>query len=282
EIGLHATKLVIGELSAFTNWEPSLRGIDLVVHTAGRAHILCEYTSNPLLEFRRINCHATLKLARDCVRAGVRRFIFISSIGVNGAETVGTPFRADDKATPHSLYAISKYEAEIGLMEIARETGLEVVVIRPPLIVGPNAPGNFRQLVKLLRRGIPLPLAAVRNQRSFVALDNLIDLIMKCLVHPSAANQTFLVSDGEDLSTPQLVQKLGLALGSPVKLFHVPVPLLSAGAALFGKREMLRQLCGSLCIDITKTRELLDWSPPITIDEGLIRAAKGFLEFQRQ
>ncbi|CDS53583.1 UDP-glucose 4-epimerase [Polaromonas sp. CG9_12] len=226
--------------------------------------------------FRKVNMRGTLNLARQAAAADVRRFVFVSSIGVNGAETFQQPFDAQDRAAPHSPYALSKYEAELGLQALAAETDMEVVIIRPPLVYGPGAPGNFGSLMRWLQRGIPLPLGAIHNLRSLVALDNLVDLIVTCITHPAAANQTFLVSDGEDVSTTELLHRMGQAMGCPARLIPVPTGVLKAAAALLGKRDMAQRLCGSLQVDIQKTRQLLGWNPPLTLDQGLKKAAQGF------
>ena len=250
------------------------RGCDAVVHLAGRAHVKDEIDTDPLSEYRSANVDVTLNLVREAALAGVKRFVFISSVGVNGAETFGIPFMAEDAASPHSPYATSKYEAELGLKALASQAEVEFVIIRPPLVYGPNAPGNFGSLMRWLNRGLPLPLGAVKNKRSFVALENLVDLILVCCRHPAAANQTFLVSDGEDISTTDLLQRLSAAIGKPARLLPIPESCLEFGAQLLGKREIFQSLCGSLQIDITKTCNLLDWKPPISIDEGLRRAAQ--------
>ena len=263
----------IGNLSVTTAWLQYLQGVYAVVHLAARVHVTNEKVQNPLDAFREINVDATLHLAKKAALAGVRRFVFISSIGVNGAETFDTPFNVTDVAKPHSAYAVSKYEAELGLQALAADTGMEVVIIRPPLVYGPNAPGNFGSLMRWLRRGVPLPLGAIHNQRSLVALDNLVDLIVTCITHPAAANQTFLVSDGEDVSTTELLSRMGKAMGCPARLVPVPASLLKLAAAIVGKGDVAQRLCGSLQVDIEKTCRLLDWHPPVTLDEGLQRAA---------
>ena len=268
-IKTHAT----GHLLATTDWLQGLQGVDAVVHLAARVHVIKEKCHDPLEAFRQTNVEATLNLARQAARANVRRFVFISSIGVNGAQTFGRPFDEADQAKPHSPYAVSKYEAELGLQAVAAETGMDVVIIRPPLVYGPDAPGNFGSLMRWLQRGVPLPLGAIHNQRSLVSLDNLIDLIVTCIDHPAAANQTFLVSDGEDVSTTELLRRMGSALGRPARLVAVPASLLKLGAAMVGKTDMAQRLCGSLQIDIEKTQRLLDWCPPISLNEGLRRAA---------
>ena len=268
---------VIADVGPCTDWGKALNGCNVVIHLAARAHVMKEADSDPLPEYRRVNVQGTLNLAGQASAVGVRRFLFISSIGVNGAETFQQPFTDQDQVAPHSPYAVSKCEAELGLQALANETGMEVVIIRPPLVYGPNAPGNFGSLMRWLKRGIPLPLGAIHNQRSLIALDNLVDLIITCLTHPAAANQTFLVSDGEDLSTTQLLRRMGAALGKPARLIPVPVSVLKLGAALVGKPELAQRLCGSLQVDMSKTRELLGWTPPFSVDEGLKKAAEGYL-----
>ena len=263
----------ISGLDADTEWGAALEGVAVVAHCAARAHVLREVSSDPLAEFRRVNVEGTLNLARQAVRAGVRRFIFISSIGVNGSETHLEPFTPEDVAAPSSPYALSKYEAESALRLLSKETGLELVVIRPPLIYGPGAKGNFQSMIRWIERGIPLPLGAIHNKRSLVALDNIVDLILVCLQHPAASNQIFLVSDGEDLSTTELLRRLGQALHKPTRLIPVPAVLLSAGASLIGRSDIAQKLVGSLQVDDSHTREVLTWSPPISVREGLRRVA---------
>jgi nucleoside-diphosphate-sugar epimerase len=238
-----------------------------------------EVERDSLAEFRRVNVDGTLHLARQAAQAGVRRFVFLSSIKVNGDEThSGHPFAADDKAVPNDPYGLSKYEAEQGLRALSDETGLEVIIIRPPLVYGPGVKANFLTMMKFVRRGIPLPLGEItENRRSFVFLDNLVNLIVTCIDHPSAANKTFLVSDGEDLSTALLLRRMANALNRPSRLFPVPTGLLILSAKILGRPEIARRLCGSLQVDMTKTRELLNWSPPVSVDEGLRRTADYFL-----
>ena len=266
----------VADLAPDTAWGPTLVNVDVVIHLAARAHVMRDTAMDPLAEFRRVNVQGTLNLARQAAAVGVRRFVFVSSIGVNGAESFEQPFAAEDEVAPHSPYAVSKFEAEQGLQVLATETGMEVVIIRPPLVYGPGAPGNFGSLMRWLQLGIPLPLGAIHNQRSLVALDNLVDLIVTCLTHPAAANQTFLVSDGEDVSTTELLRRMGQAMGCPARLIPVPASVLKAAAALLGKRDMAQRLCGSLQVDIQKTRQLLGWNPPLTLDQGLKKAAEGF------
>ena len=265
----------VGDLGPATDWFAALQGIDAVVHCAGRAHVMKDTVVDPLAIFRTINVEGTLNLARQAAAAGVTRFVFVSSIGVNGLQTsVCKPFSETDNPQPHNAYALSKWEAEQGLLRIAAETGMEVVIIRPPLVYGPAAPGNFGSLMRWLQRGVPLPLGAIHNQRSLVALDNLVDLIVTCLTHPAAANQTFLVSDGEDVSTTELLRRMGHAMGCPARLLPVPASWLKLAAGMVGKQDVAQRLCGSLQVDIAKTRQLLGWSPSLSLDEGLRRAAR--------
>jgi nucleoside-diphosphate-sugar epimerase len=231
---------------------------------------------DPLAEYRRVNVQGTLNLARQAAAVGVRRFVFISSIKVNGEESLpGHPFTAHDVPAPEDAYGISKVEAEIELRRVAEETGMEVTIIRPPLIYGPGVKGNFASLISWVRRGLPLPLRGVtHNRRSLVCLDNLVDLILVCIEHPKAANQTFLISDGEDMSTTELLRKIGKALGRPARLIWVPAGLISLMAGLVGKKVISQRLLCSLQVDIRKTCELLNWKPPVAVDEGLRRAVE--------
>jgi UDP-glucose 4-epimerase len=275
DLPIGVNNVVVGNIDGSTHWQDVLTGCEVVVHLAARVHVLQEAAADPLEEFRRVNVQGTLKLAQQAAAAGVRRFVFVSSIGVNGAETYRRPFTAHDEVAPHSPYAVSKYEAELGLQALAAETDMEVVIIRPPLVYGPGAPGNFGLLMRWLKRGVPLPLGAVHNLRSLVALDNLVDLLATCITHPAAGNQIFLVSDGEHVSTTELLRRMGQAMDYPARLLPVPASWLKLAAGLVGKSDMAQRLCGSLQVDISKTRELLGWAPPISLDDGLRRAAAG-------
>lgn len=268
------------DLSADTDWSVALEDVEVVIHAAGRAHIMQDVVADSLAEFRRVNVAGTLQLAEQAVEAGVSRFIFISSIGVNGNQST-CPFTERDAPNPKEPYAVSKLEAEQALRLLAEESGMELVIIRPPLVYGPNAPGKFERLIKILCKGMPLPLGAIHNKRSLVALDNLVDLIITCVEHPAAANQTFLVSDGHDLSTTELLKRLGDALGKPTRLLPVPMSWILFGAGLLGKRAIAQRLCGSLQVDTSKARELLCWTPPVSVDEALKKTAKAFLQQQR-
>lgn len=268
------THTVVGNIDGNTDWCDALTGCDGVVHLAARVHVMSETSANPLMEFRRVNVEGTLNLGRQAAANGVRRFVFVSSIKVNGETTLrGLPFQADDAPAPLDAYGVSKMEAEQGLREIASQTGMEVVIIRPPLIYGPGVKANFAVMMRWLERDLALPLGAIHNQRSLVALDNLVDLILLCLNHPAAANQTFFVSDGEDVSTSELLRQMGQALGHPARLLSVPESWLKLAMIVVGKAHISQRLCGSLQLDIEKTRSLLGWTPPLTLSEGLKKAA---------
>ena len=266
----------VGDLLPNTNWNTALQQVDAVVHCAARVHVMQDSANNPIDAYRHVNVQGTLNLARQAAQAGVRRFVFVSSIKVNGEATLpGHPFTADDEPGPLDPYGVSKMEAEQGLREISAQTGMEVVIVRPPLVYGPGVKANFASMMRWVARGVPLPLGAIHNARSMVALDNLVDLLVTCLKHPAAAGQTFLVSDGEDVSTTQLLRRTAHAMGKHAWLLPVPTMLLEWGAAILGKRDVAQRLCGSLQVDISKTRQLLGWSPPLTLDQGLRKAVEG-------
>ena len=278
ELPGRATSVQVVGLEADTDWRKALEATSLVIHCAARVHVMNDQSSDPLAEFRQVNVEGTLNLARQAAVVGVKRFIFVSSIKVNGEGSApGASYKADDIPGPMDPYGISKMEAEQGLRAIAAETGMEVVIIRPVLVYGPGVKANFLSMMRWLYRGVPLPFGAIDNRRSLVALDNLVDLIVTCIDHPAAANQSFLVSDGEDLSTTELLGKMAAALGKPARLLPVPSWLLEAGAAMLGKQALVQRLCGSLQVDISKTRELLGWTPPVSVDEALRRTAVHFL-----
>jgi nucleoside-diphosphate-sugar epimerase len=263
----------IEDIHASTDWSLPLIGVRSVVHCAARVHVMQDNTSDNLAAYRQVNVAGTLNLARQAAHAGVHRFLFISSIKVNGETTKpGQRFNADDVPAPIDPYGMSKLEAEQGLREIESHTGMEVVIVRPPLVYGPGVKANFASMMRWLSRGIPLPLGAIHNSRSLVAVESLVDLLLTCLVHPAAAGQTFLVSDGEDLSTTDLLRRTALTMGIKPVLLPVPVFLLEFGGALLGKRALVKRLCGSLQIDIKKTQLLLDWTPPLTVEQGLKKA----------
>ena len=243
---------------------------NVIVHSAGVAHARSPDNSPHPKEYRRVNVDFTVNLARQGALAGVSRFIFISSIGVNGTSN-SYPFTESSEPEPSDAYSQSKWEAEQALWQVQRDTGMEIVVIRPPLVYGQNAPGNFGKLLHWVDKGIPLPLGAVRNQRSLVAVGNLVDLIITCIDHPAAANQVFLAGDGQDLSTTELLRGVANAMGRPSRLIPVPASLLMLGATLLGKKAVAQRLLGSLQVDISKARALLGWEPPISVEEGLRR-----------
>lgn len=265
--------LDVGDIDLQTGWQSALAGVQTIVHTAARVHVLNERVAEPLAEFQRVNVEATLHLAQQAATAGVRRFVFLSSVGVNGVQTsANSAFSEADPPQPHNAYAQSKLEAEIGLRRLSGQTGLEVVIIRPPLVYGPGVKANFAALMRAVQHGWPLPLGAVRNQRSLVALDNLIDLIITCISHPRAANETFLVSDGRDVSIAELVRGLAQAAGVRARLLPSPAWILWLAAQLLGQRELWQRLCGNLQVDISKARSLLQWEPRVSVEEGLRRA----------
>jgi nucleoside-diphosphate-sugar epimerase len=268
----------VGAIDGETDWSEVLCGVDVVIHLAARVHIMRGEAADPLAQFHAVNVVGTLSLASQALKAGVRRFVYLSSIKVNGEQTrPGQRFTEEDVPAPFDSYAISKYRAEEGLRELAQKGRMEVVIIRPPLVYGPRVKANFLDMMRWLHAGMLMPFGTINNRRSLIALDNLVHLIITCLDHPAAANQTFLASDGEDLSTTELLRRLAQALGRPAHLMPIPVFLLEAGAALLGRRDIAQRLCGSLQLDISKARRLLGWNPPISVDEGLRRTAQGFL-----
>jgi nucleoside-diphosphate-sugar epimerase len=262
--------LVYGDVTKEEGWTTVLKGVDVIVHAAGRAHVTNDTSLYPLNEFRKVNTQGTLNLAQQAANSGVKRFIFISSIGVNGNQST-CPFTENDIPNPAEPYAVSKLEAEQGLRLIAQESGMESVIIRPPLVYGPNAPGNFGTMMRWVQKGIPLPLGSVNYKRSFVAQDNLVDFILTCIDHPDASNQTFLVADGEDISLADLLRRIGQAIGRPTRLIPVPPGLLLLCAYLLGKGAIAQRLSRTLQVDISKSREVLGWKPPLSVDEGLRR-----------
>lgn len=260
-----------------------LAGIDVIIHCAGRTYVMDDLAECALADYREVNVKGTLNLARRAAVAGVKRFIFISSIKVNGEGTdVGHVYRADDIPKPVGPFGFSKKEAEQGLRALAAETGMEVVIIRPVLVYGAGVTANFLAMVRWLDRGVPLPFAAINNRRSLVSLENLVSLIMLTVDHPQAANETFLVSDGEDLSTAQLLRRMADALGKPAHLFPVSTGVLRWVANVLGKRSFAQRLCGSLQVDLEKTQKLLGWVPPTSVDCGLRAVARYYQEEKRK
>jgi len=260
------SSFLIENLNSNVDWGPALDGIETIIHCAAQAH--GNNNSSSLYE---VNFHATVALARKAAIKGVKRFIYISTIGVNGNQTFDNPFLPDDDFNPRDEYSISKCKAEQGLAEISEKTGLELVIVRPPLVYGPNAPGNFGRLVSAIRSGKYLPFGAVNNKRTLVALDNLVSLIVTCIYHPHAKGEIFLAGDSEDISTTDLLRRIGDSIRKPAKLIPIPVDLMRVSARIFGKTELFEKICGNLQLDISKNRELLGWEPPISLDEGFRR-----------
>ncbi|MDH4234480.1 MAG: SDR family oxidoreductase [Gallionella sp.] len=260
----------VGGLLTDYDWNDALAGVEVVIHLAARVHVMKDVAIDPLDEFRRVNVAGAEHLARSAAASGVKRLVYVSSIGVNGLQTArDQSYSETDKPNPHNAYAISKWEAEQNLSCVSEETGLEVVILRPPLVYGVAAPGNFAQMLKVLGAGIPLPLALVHNQRSLVYVENLVDALILCVTHPTAAGQTYLVSDGEDVSTPDLLRLLGAAMGHPARLFPCPPALLKLAGLLTGRAEQVERLLGSLRVDSGKIRRDLNWKPPYTLWQGL-------------
>jgi len=267
------------EFDGHVDCQPMLQNMDVVIHTAARVHMMNDQSADPLAEFRRVNTEATLQLARQAAAAGVKRFIFLSSIKVMGeTHAPGAPFSAQQQPVPADPYGLSKFEAEQGLMQLAKDSGMEVVIIRPPLVYGPGVKANFRQLIALTAREWPLPIGAIRNQRSMVALGNLVDLIVCCIRHPAAANKTFLVSDGRDLSTPELVRTIAKAMGKKTRFLPVPVWLLRLAGRLTGKVGVVERLCGSLQVDIHDTLSILNWQPPVSIEREIDQTVRFYFD----
>jgi len=261
---------IVGVIDAKTDWRAALSGIDVVIHLAARVHVMQDDSADPLAEFRKVNVAGTEHLARCAAASGVKRFVYVSSIKVNGEATrESEQFSESDIATPQDPYGVSKWEAEQALHRVAAETGLEVVIVRPPLVYGAGVKGNFAQMLKVLARGIPLPLASVDNLRSLIYVENLVDALILCATHPAAAGQTYLVSDGEDISTPDLLRQLGIAMGHPARLFHCPAMLLKLAGSLTGRADQVERLLGSLRVDGGKLRRELNWMPPYTLNQGL-------------
>lgn len=271
------SRVQTGEMTAQTDWSTALQGCNVVVHLAARVHVMDDKSSDPLAAFRAVNVDATLNLARQAVRSGIQRFVYVSSIKVNGEQTHAKPFTSVDAPAPLDPYGISKLEAEQALLELAQETGLQLVIVRPPLVYGPGVRANFLRLMQLLKRGIPLPLGAVHNRRSMVALDNLVDLLIVCCRHPHAAGQVFLVSDDCDVSMTDLLRMLSGAMGKSALLFALPAGLLSASAGLLGRSAAASRLLGSLQVDIEHTKSTLGWVPPVRVEDAIQRTVDHFL-----
>ncbi|MDX7949912.1 NAD-dependent epimerase/dehydratase family protein [Lichenihabitans sp. Uapishka_5] len=276
-VGRQATpdRIGVGEIGPDTDWRHAVAGTTAVVHLAARVHHMREDARDADAAYRRVNLEGTLALARQAHEAGVSRFVFVSSIKVNGERTVaGQRFRADDAPHPLDAYGRSKQAAEDGLLAFGARTGMEVVIVRPPLVYGPGVGANFRALVTLARRGLPLPFGLIRNKRSLIAVENLVDLLMHCITHPRASGRVWLCSDGEDISTPDLLRAICRASDVPARLFPLPPSLLQAAASLAGRGAAAHRLTESLQVDMRDTGDTLDWRPPLTMAEALARAAR--------
>ncbi|MHB1116100.1 NAD-dependent epimerase/dehydratase family protein [Sideroxydans sp.] len=262
----------IQSIDADTDWSAALDGVTTVIHLAARVHVMHDDVADPQAEFHRVNVAGTERLALAAAASGVKRIVYVSSIGVNGLSTaVDQVFSEIDKPCPHNAYAISKWEAEQSLMRLSATSGLEAVIVRPPLVYGPNAPGNFAHMVKVVAKNIPLPLASVRNLRSLIYVENLADALILCATHQDAVGQTYLLSDGADISTPDLLRQLGAKY-----LFACPLALLKMAGGVIGKGEQVERLLGSLRIDSGKIRSELNWHSPYTLQEGLRKTRESF------
>jgi nucleoside-diphosphate-sugar epimerase len=272
---------VVGDLSMNTDWRHCLEEVDTVIHCAARVHVMQDQESDPLKLFRQVNVAGTLQLAKQAAAAGVKQFIFLSSVKVNGEETgLGSAFTEDCEPQPLDPYGISKFEAEQALFELGRKTGMAITVIRPPLVYGPGVGANFLSMLLWIKRGIPLPFGRIRNQRSFVYIENLVSLMTCCIHNPRAANQVFLVSDGRDMSTTELLKKSAASFSVPSRLFPFPPSLLKLLAKLFGKKSIADRLCQSLQVDISKANRILNWTPPYTVEQGLQVTTNYIIESQ--
>jgi len=267
----------VGDLADNTEWSSKLNGVHGIIHLAARAHVLKETSENPKQAFYRTNTEGTLHLATQAVKAGVRRFIYVSSIGVNGRLTYDTPFKENNLPNPHNDYAKSKLAAEIGLKDIAAASELELIIVRPPLVYGPGVKANFLRLLQLTCRGFPLPLSSVKNKRSLVAVDNLVDFLTCCMEHPVAAGQTFFVSDGEDISTPDLIRMLAKHMGRSARMIPFPQSLLHFVGRLSNREAIIDGLAGSLQVDISKSRDLLGWKPPFSLEREIQKTVNWYL-----
>ncbi len=267
----------VGAIDGEINWNSALRGVDVVIHLAARVHVMKDTAADPLAEFLRVNMQGTANLAYQAAAAGVRRLVYVSSVKVNGEYTTESqPFTEADEPNPQDAYATSKWRAEQALPRIARESGLEFVIVRPPLVYGASVKGNLIRLLKAVDRGIPLPLASVRNKRSLIYLGNLVDALILCAVHPDAAGKTYLVSDGEDISTPDLIRQMALSLGRPARLLPLPTGLLRGLGRLLGKLESVERMVGSLRVDDSLVRKELGWIPPFTLQQGMEETARWY------
>ncbi len=273
---------IVGEINVSTDWSQALVGIDSIVHLAARVHVMNDSSADPLSEFRKVNVDGTINLARQAAQANVRRIIFVSSIKVNGEKTEEDSFSESDAPAPQDPYGVSKYEAEQALQKIANETGIEVVILRPPLVYGPKVRANFLQLMKAIYRGWPLPLGSVTNKRSLLYVSTLADAIKVCLTHPNAIGKTFLISDEKSISTAELILKLGHFLQCSPRLFNIPVSWMKLGGSFLGKSALIDRLTSSLVVDSSNIRQELNWSSPYSFDLGIQKTAEWFLTSKSQ
>ena len=271
-------QVVVQPLSESCDYSAALQNIDVVIHLAARVHVMHETAVDPLQEFRKVNLHGTERLARQVAQAGVKRFVFMSTIGVNGDNSGDKQYTESCEPKPHNPYSVSKYETELVLKEISKQTGMGVVIIRAPLVYGPGNPGNFLSLLRIVSKGIPLPFSSLANKRSLIYVGNLVDALAVCVKHPAAAGKTYLVSDGEDVSTPELIRRTAAALGVPARLFPVPRSLMQLAGIATGKRAAVNQLLGSLTVDSSKIKCELGWQPPFTMEKGLRETAEWFIK----
>lgn len=265
---IHCETIEVGDIGPQTDWQKALTGVDTIVHLAGRAHIMNDKSDDSLGVFRKVNVFGTERLARTAAFAGVKRFIFVSSIKVNG-EGIARPYTENDSFKPQDAYGISKMEAEQALACIASETGMQMVILRLPLVYGPGVKANFKNLIKLAASGMPLPFKGINNRRSFIYLGNLVGAIITCVIHPKAAGETFMVSDGQDISTPDLIRMIAFAMNKKPLLFYLHPGILNMLCKIFAKDAVARKLTGSLFIDSSKIRNLLGWKPPFSLEEGI-------------
>jgi nucleoside-diphosphate-sugar epimerase len=272
-------QVAVGELAPDTFWEQALHGMDTVIHLAARVHLMNDTVADPLAVFRLVNVEGTRQLALEAAKAGVKRLVFVSSVKVHGEEAP-TPYDENSSCNPQDPYGVSKMEAEQALRRIEAETGLEVVIVRPPLVYGPGVKANFLRMVQVIARGLPLPLASIANRRSLLYVGNLANALATCVIHPKAAGQTYLVSDGKAVSTPELIRSVAAVMGVPARLFPMPVAVMQLAGILTGKKTAVQRLAGSLAVDSSKIRQELGWVPPFTMEEGLKETAEWFKKHQ--
>jgi len=281
ELPVGVESCAVGEIDGNTDWTDALSGVEVVIHLAARVHVMKDHATDPLAEFLKVNLYGTENIAQQAARAGVKRLVYVSSIKVNGEETFDKKkFTEADAALPQDAYGISKWEAEQALHHVAQATGLELVILRPPLVYGAGVKGNFAQMLKVIAKGVPLPLASINNLRSLIYVENLVDALIVCATHPAATGQTYLLSDGEDVATPDLLKQLGLAMGHCARVIPCPSVLLKLAGRLIGKSDQIERLIGSLQINSSKIRHELNWQPPYSLQQGLKKTGESFAALQ--